>query len=124
MIVLRITERVKPIPVPAPWVPPVSHLPHSGSSFANELYKEIKRKDDIIKALVKDFKHKVGDTVEPAKEEALAEWGKCKIMNICSEYIHLGKDFEWPKNDNPMIITASSEAGEIFYATTNYFKDA
>ena len=120
MIIYKITDRVKPAPLPAPWVAPVSHLPQAHGA---EIYKEIRRKDDIIKKLVKDFKHKVGDKVEPASEEAKAKWGTCEVIGICTDYIYLEKDFKWPKNDNPMIVTAASETGEIFWATTNYFKE-
>jgi len=81
------------------------------------------RRDRVIKDLVKTFKHAVGAKVEPHNADDFKKWGLCTIMGICSEYIHLEKDFKWPKNDNPMIITASSDTGEIFYATTNYFKE-
>lgn len=122
MIVYKITERVKPQVYPTTnWVSPV--IPNSSPILdTGKLYQEIRRRDGIIKALVKEFKHAVGAEVEPKDPIALEKWGKCTIMGICQEYVHLEKDFKWPKNDNPMIVTASSEQGEIFYATTNYFK--
>ncbi len=119
MIVLTVSERIKPTPV-VPFVQNTNqHLPQT---HAATVYQEVMRRDKLIKELVNAFKHKVGDEIEPAKQEDFDKYGKCTIMGICAAYIHLEKDFKWPKNDNPMIVTASSENGEIFYATTNYFK--
>lgn len=118
MIVLTITDRIK-APVyqtPAPFVN--NYAP----SVNTAIFLEAQRRDKLMKDLVRSFNHVVGDTVVPKNEADAKTWGKCTIMGICSEYIHLEKDFKWPKNDNPMIITCSSETGEIFYATTNYFK--
>lgn len=120
MIVLTISDRIKPVP----FTPVVYNSPHLPATTPNnEVYQEVLRKDKIIKELVAAFKHPVGAEVEPKSAEHFLKWGKCKILGICSEYIHLEKDFKWPKGDNPMIVTACSEAGEIFYATTNFFKE-
>ncbi len=119
MIITFISDRIKPPPPMVPFVQQNnSHIP----SITNTVYQEVMRRDKVIKDLVKDFKHVVGAEVEPNNEDDVKKWGKCTIMGICSQYIHLEKDFKWPKNDNPMIITASSEHGEVFYATTNFFK--
>ena len=117
MLVTKITNRKQP-PVPVVYSPPVSTI----SPQPAALFNEIRRRENIIAALVKDFKHKVGDYLEPGNQQDFDKWGKCTVLVICDQYIHLGRDFEWPKNDNPMLITASSESGEIFFATTNYFK--
>lgn len=120
MIVLKITERIKPTPPVVSWTAPKA--PYVQPTVNTAIYAEVSRRDAVIKQLVKDFKHVVGDVLEPANPDDLKKWGKCLIIGICSEYIHLEKDHKWPANDNPMIITASSDNGEIFYATTNYFK--
>jgi hypothetical protein len=120
MIVLTISDRQKPFNYTPPVV--VANNPHVPVIGNQTLYNEIKRRDAVIKDLIKDFKYVVGARVEPKDEEDLKKWGVCNILSICSEYIYLEKDFKWPKNDNPMIVTASSDNGEIFYATTNYFK--
>jgi hypothetical protein len=121
MIVTHITNRIKPPPA-ATWTAPVVNYP-ALPAVSSPLCQEVLRKDKVIKDLVKDFKHVVGSVVYPKTEEGFKRWGKCQVLGICSEYIHLEKDFKWPKDDNPMIITASSETGEIFYATTNFFKE-
>lgn len=121
MIVLHITERVKPTVITYPatnWKAPTPQQPAANA----ELFKEIQRRDKVIKDLVRDFKHVVGSKVTPAREEDEKEWGVCQVIAICTEYIHLEKDHKWPKNDNPMIVTCFTEHGEIFNATTNYFK--
>jgi hypothetical protein len=118
MIVLTISDRIKPTP---PVVYTGNH--HVQPALNTTVYQEVLRRDKVIKDLVKGFKHVVGAKVAPKNDADFDKWGMCQIIGICSEYIHLEKDFKWPKNDNPMIITASSENGEIFYATTNYFKE-
>jgi len=116
MITTTITNRKQPtvISYPAVYTPPVHNL---------TLYNEVKQRDLIIVDLFKKFKYKPGDSVEPASEDELKKYGVCTILSVVDKYIMLEKDFKWPKNDNPMIVTASSDNGEIFYATTNYFKE-
>ena len=123
MIVLTITNRKKPTvftpALPAPVVnntamPYVTNL---------AIYNEAKRRNAIIKELVKTFNYKVGDVVDCSNPQDQTKWGSCTILNVLDDYQHMEKDHKWPGNDNPMIVTASSAAGEIFFATTNYFKD-
>lgn len=122
MIVIKITERIKPLPLP----PPTITYPPFNNSYTptvnGKIYADIQRKNKIIQDLVKEFKYKVGDRVEPREERDKEKWGECTIISVVSQYIHLEKDFKWPANDNPMIVTACTDTGEIFYATTNYFK--
>ncbi len=86
------------------------------------IYNEAKRRNNIIKQLVKEFKYKSGDVVECKNPADQAKWGSCTIISVLDDYQHMEKDHKWPANDNPMIVTASSNVGEIFYATTNYFQ--
>ena len=86
------------------------------------IYNEAKRRNSIIKDLVKEFKHKKGDKLECVNDQDITRWGECTLISIVDDYQHMEKDHKWPANDNPMIVTASSAEGEIFFATTNYFK--
>lgn len=120
MIVIKFPNIVKPTPVVSYVAPTPSPMSYGISN--QSIINEVQRRDKIIKELVKEFPYKVGDYIIPQKEEDQKKWGKCTVLAICSEYIHLSKDDKWPKNDNPLIVTVSAETGEIFFATTNYFK--
>jgi len=114
MITLTISNK-KQHTVVTPVVTTVVDNPSTG------IFAEAVRREKIVKELAEGFKFKQGDKVLPKDPAAFAQWGECTVMAVCSDYIHLGKDHVWPKNDNPMIVTASSSVGEIFFATTNYF---
>jgi len=120
MIVLTITNRKKPVvyTTPAPVVNNTA-LPYV-TNLA--IYNEAKRRNKIIKDLVREFKYKSGDVVECKNPADQTRWGQCTIISVLDDYQHMEKDHKWPANDNPMIVTASSNVGEIFYATTNYFQ--
>ena len=120
MIVRTITNRKKPVvySTPAPVVNNTA-LPYV-TNLA--IYNEAKRRNNIIKQLVKEFKYKSGDVVECKNPADQTRWGQCTIISVLDDYQHMEKDHKWPANDNPMIVTASSNVGEIFYATTNYFQ--
>lgn len=123
MIITTITNRKKPaVWPPAPPAPVVNpaNLPYV-TNLA--IYNEAKRRNNIIKELVKSFIYKKGDVVECANPRDTEKWGQCTILNVLDDYQHMEKDHKWPANDNPMIVTAAAENGEIFFATTNYFKD-
>lgn len=121
MIFTTITSRKRPTP-PARTPPPVVN--NTALPYVTNLaiYNEAKRRNNIIKQLVKEFKYKSGDVVECKNPQDQAKWGSCTIISVLDDYQHMEKDHKWPANDNPMIVTASSNVGEIFYATTNYFQ--
>jgi len=120
MIFTTITSRKKPVVYSPP--PPVVN--NTALPYVTNLaiYNEAKRRNNIIKQLVKEFKYKSGDVVECKNPQDQAKWGSCTIISVLDDYQHMEKDHKWPANDNPMIVTASSNVGEIFYATTNYFQ--
>ena len=120
MIFTTITSRKKPVVCsPPPLVVNNTALPYV-TNLA--IYNEAKRRNNIIKQLVKEFKYKSGDVVECKNPADQTRWGQCTIISVLDDYQHMEKDHKWPANDNPMIVTASSNVGEIFYATTNYFQ--
>lgn len=121
MIVTTITNRKKPQVYSPP--APVVHTQNLPYVTNLAIYNEAKRRNSIIKELVKTFNYKKGDVVECKNPADTAKWGQCTILNVLDDYQHMEKDHKWPANDNPMIVTAAAENGEIFFATTNYFKD-
>jgi len=123
MIVLTITNRKKPTVFTPAVVSPPTIQPQNLPYVTNlAIYNEAKRRNNIIKQLVKEFKYKSGDVVECKNPADQTRWGNCTIISVLDDYQHMEKDHKWPANDNPMIVTASSNVGEIFYATTNYFQ--
>jgi hypothetical protein len=124
MIVLTITNRKKPTVFTPAVVSPPTIQPQNLPYVTNlAIYNEAKRRNAIIKELVKTFNYKVGDVVDCSNPQDQTKWGSCTILSVLDDYQHMEKDHKWPGNDNPMIVTASSASGEIFFATTNYFKD-
>jgi len=119
MIVTTITNRKTPTPTTT-YTPTVYQPTTPAANLA--IFNEVTRRDKIVKELFKGFKHVKGDKVNPSNAEDVEKFGKCTIISVVDSYIQLEKDFKWPANDNPMIVTASSTDGEIFYATTNYFE--
>lgn len=123
MIITTITNRKKPVVWPPAPQAPVVHTQSLPYVTNLAIYNEAKRRNGIIKDLVKTFNYKKGDKVECANPADTAKWGQCTIMGILDDYQHMEKDHKWPPNDNPLIVTAAAEDGSIFFATTNYFKD-
>ena len=119
MIVIKISDRIKPVPITYT-APPFQNPPLVCAN--KKLWEEIQRKDKIVRELAKEFKYKPGDQIYPKNEADQKSYGTCTVMSVVDQYIYLEKDFKWPANDNPMIVTAASETGEMFYATTNFFK--
>ena len=111
----------------SPYVPafPVTTTPvynnqqqsNGGSSWA-----EVMRRDKLIKELAKKCGFFIGQIVVPASDQDDPLYGDCTVMGIAKTYTEYGKDVEWPKNDNPMILTLNTEHGEVIFATTNFVK--
>jgi len=106
-------RRVPPaIPAPVVWKAPQQAV----SNIA--VYNESRRRDNIIKKLVEECGFTEGQVVVSAIK------GDEYIINkICKCYAHFGSDVDWPANDNPMIITATSVKDKVLsFCTTNYLK--
>lgn len=118
MIKLVLEDRRKPVVYtpPTPWKAPSTVVQPSVTNIA--VYNEARRRDNIIKELLKDFKLVEGQIVEAAVT------GQEFILNkICRSYSHMGADVDWPANDNPMIVTITSTKDQsVCFCTTNYLK--
>ena len=113
-------------PVPAPWVykPPAPSTapPAYGAQNTSAIFLEAKRRDTIIKGLVKNLPYSVGDICQPTTDKGKQEYGKCKILHIATTYAALGKDYEW-KGDNPMIVHAKGvDKNIVFFCTTDFLE--
>lgn len=86
----------------------------------NALFNEATRRDGIVKKLYQECPFFVGDSVRPKDPDRFTKYGVGKITHICTKYTDLGKDYEWPQTDNPLIVTVMSNDGEMYFCTTNY----
>ena len=122
MLKIELKDRRVPVPYtytpPAPWKNPNVPVTTAPSVTNIELFNEARRRDNIVKTLVNEFKMTEGQVVLSSVSD------KEYIINkICRTYAHMGKEADWPKNDNPMIVTiTSTEDGSISFCTTNYLK--
>jgi len=122
MIKLELKDRRIPVPYvytpPAPWKNPNVPATTSPTVTNIELYNEARRRENIIKGLLADFKLVEGQIVQAAIS------GQEFIINkICRTYAHMGANVDWPKNDNPMIVTITSTKDQsVCFCTTNYLK--
>lgn len=79
-------------------------------------------RDSIVYKLSQSAPYKVGDWVIPIHKEDEEKYGKMEVLHICTSYADLGKDYEWPKNNNPMIVTCKDAQNHHIFCTVNYVK--
>ena len=93
-------------------------------------YKEIDRRNTIIKNLWSSCPYFVGELVRPLSDEDFKAEGLYTVQSITKDWFEFaGKekfaDIIWPKHDNPMIVTAIQQSnGKYVNATVNYFVKA
>ena len=93
------------------------------SANGGEVYKEIARRNAIISELVGKCPYKAGDIVQVVGEKDREKEGDCQVVGMVTAYYLLEKDNKWPKDDNPMIVTARSfKNNTTFFCTTNYLE--
>jgi hypothetical protein len=91
------------------------------------LYEEWKRRNNIIEALHKECQFKEGDVCRPVDDKRYTKDGLYKVMSIDKnfhEYKGTEEDenaVDWPKGDNPLIVTAwQIDADKVVNCTTNF----
>lgn len=104
--------------------PPTHVLPTNYPFISvNPMYKELERRNDIIKKLFNECPYKEGDTCIPTTDKDIEQYGEVNILNMCSSITEYGKHEAWPKSDNPMIVTGFSHKKQTtFFCTTNFLK--
>lgn len=111
----------------SPFIPafPKPHVPvHNNQQQSNggSSWAEVLRRDKIIKELAKACGFTVGQVVVPVHIDDDKQYGDCIVIGVAHTYTQYGKDVNWPKNDNPMILTLTTQIGETIFATTNFVK--
>jgi hypothetical protein len=86
------------------------------------LFKRTEERNAIIKSLLKDLPYSVGDLVKPYSEAEQCTWGDDVVVEtIASDTAQLGRDYEWPDNDSPMLIGAYSKKKDVrFFCTPSF----
>lgn len=105
---------------PKPAVVPINNNVHQVNGGGS--WGEVMRRDKLIKKLALDSNLSVGQVVLPIHADDETKYGECVLIGIAKTYTEYGKDMDWPKNDNPMILTLTTSTGETIFATTNYVK--
>lgn len=120
MLMLTISNRKKPVSYT--YIPPTNnHAAASAHTPVNlSIYNEAKRRSAIVEKYARECPYKEGDIVSTIKPSV----GDVQVMRICREYIHMGKDEEWPTSDNPYLVTAQyvNAPHKIFNCTINYLQ--
>jgi len=117
LIKVVLKDRIVP-PIPAPWKNLYPNGPTIPAVSNIAVYNETRRRDNIIKELVKECKFTEGEIAlsAAANEEYI-------VHRICKCYAHMGADVEWPASDNPMIVTIIAVKDKtVSFCTTNYLK--
>ncbi|CAB4240664.1 hypothetical protein UFOVP39_40 [uncultured Caudovirales phage] len=114
------SKRVLPVYVPFT----VNYSPNDyAQAHARDMsVVEYVRRDNMIKRLATECPFQAGDTAYPDQKKGYETYGAVIIVGICRTYKDFSNDSEWPKSDNPMIITFApiKNRNEHVFCTTNY----
>jgi hypothetical protein len=79
-------------------------------------------RNKIIKEMTKNIPYKCGDLVTPHQEKEVAIWGDdCVVENIATNLTQLGKDYVWPKDNNPLLVGVYSRKKDCRFVCTPNF---
>jgi len=84
--------------------------------------EEYVRRDKVVKELATACPFQTGDTAYPHDKKGYEEYGVCVVIGICRSYKDFNVDEEWPKNDNPYILSFApmNDRKNIVMCTSNY----
>ncbi len=81
------------------------------------------RRDTLIRQQASACKFSFGDTFYPNLKSNFIKYGRCLVTAKVMSYSEIDKD-EWPKTDNPFLITARSLRPDMddytYICTTNF----
>lgn len=115
-----------------PSAPPTPHVPSTVkpinpnpiTELTSAVWETAKKRDDIVKKLYKDCPYNVGDICKPVNPDKRYS-NNISITAICKSLTDMGKDYQWPKDDNPMIVHAyDNEKKFPMFCTTNFLTKA
>lgn len=83
--------------------------------------EEVVRRDLIVKNKWMDFKGVRGQVLEAASANQRKQYGKLTIVGCAKSIFDIEND-KWPKDDNPLSVSAISEKEGDIIAATNFFQ--
>jgi hypothetical protein len=83
--------------------------------------KEVRRRNDIIHHKFMECKVMKGQVVYPKDKSEINKYGSLTIRGVCRNIFDFGAT-DWPKDDNPMIVSARPEKQSYeIICTVDYF---
>lgn len=123
MLKFVIANRKKETPVVSYFPGTTYHPPAPVMPFTDLHMREITRRENIIAELIRTMPYIKGSVCVAAKAEDEEKLGDILVVDVAKQYADLGKDYKWPQNDNPMLVTGKSLKDEsVFFCTINYLK--
>lgn len=94
-----------------------------GAQQLNITVEEWKRRDNVVRQMYQRFMYAIGEKFYPPTVKEYEDYGECIVQAVVDNYSNMDRE-DWPKNDNPLIVLASTTNANAtdkqFYCTTNY----
>jgi len=80
------------------------------------------RRDELIRLRASQCPFKAGDTVFPANKKDYQQYGAFIVSGVLSSYKDTSVDYEWSKQDNPLIVTIKSlnDLGKVMFCSSSW----
>ena len=114
------SKRPKKLPVVAalnaPWYSPMDY---QQAHIRKIDVAEFVRRDNAVRAMFRECSWRPGDTGFPINKKDYEKYGPFLVTGVMTTYRDTAYDHEWPKSDNPMIVTIKSlkDASQILFCT-------
>ena len=84
---------------------------------------EYVRRDKIITKMYLSVDWRIGDTCFPVDVKDYEKYGGFMVTGLLSSYKDLAFDHEWPKNDQPMILTLKAmKSKTVMFCTPGWIQ--
>jgi hypothetical protein len=86
---------------------------------------EYNRRNELVKKLYMECKYNKGDICVPTNKTIPDnQYGVITVQGVCSTLEEVGVNYEWPKSDNPLIVsfTCTANPKNVTLCTTNYLE--
>jgi hypothetical protein len=99
-----------------PWYAPMDYQQAQARKITPA---EFLRRDSIVREMFRTCAWRNGDTGFPSNKKDYEKYGVFIVIGVLSTYRDTSYDHEWPKSDNPMIVTIKSlkDPTQIMFCT-------
>ncbi len=117
------SKRPKKLPVVgalnAPWY---SSMDYQQAHSRKIDVAEFIRRDNLVRKMFIECPYRPGDTGFPINKKDYEKYGVFIVTGILVSYRDTAYDHEWPKNDNPMVVTIKSlkEPTHVMFCTPSW----